>query len=164
MKKLVGIFCNVHSASKWNEGLTDTTELGWSSCDSSRCWLIVNVGFFSLGSDKEKVQVREVRNWGGDRKEFRLVELSRWIIASEWILWMCTGYLYPDDHLSLQFWGGSKLNHWVSGSRASKFSNCLRMFPLRWWGNSAKTRFEIVLEYSRWSDEEIWLIQVLKLS
>ena len=44
------------------------------------------------------------------------------------------------------------------------FWNCLTMFPLKRWGKSAETSIEIVLEYFRWSDEEIRLKQVLKLS
>ena len=45
-----------------------------------------------------------------------------------------------------------------------KFRNCLSMFLLNWWRNSAKTDFQIVLECFRWSDEEIRLRQVLELS
>ena len=66
---------------------------------------------------------------------------------------------------------------------SNKFWSCLTMFSLKWWrnpvptcfeivlhcfllnrwGDSAETRIEIVLEYFRWSDEEIQLSCVLKL-
>ena len=45
-----------------------------------------------------------------------------------------------------------------------EFWNCLTMFSLKRWGNSAETSFEIVLECFRWSDEEISLRQVSKMS
>ena len=96
-----------YSASNWNDKLTDTIidveELGWSSCSLGRCWLIVKVGILPLRSIK-KVQVREFSNWGGGREEFRLVELSRWNVESEWSKWECARYLYPDCHVSLLNW------------------------------------------------------------
>ena len=66
----------------------------------------------------------------------------------------------------------------------NKFWNCLTIFSLKWWrnparlcfeialqcfllkrwGDSAERSIEIVLEYFRWSDEEIRLKQVLNLS
>ena len=160
MQKLSRNSSKVYSASKWNKGLTDTIieveELGWSSCSSGRWWLIVKVQFCSLRSDKEEVQLRGVRNWEGDWKEFRLVELSRWIVASEWLLCSCTKYLYPDGHVSFQFWA--------------------RVINIIWWGNqerarwlcrpqfAAETSFWIILECFRWGDEEIRLRQVLKSS
>ena len=45
-----------------------------------------------------------------------------------------------------------------------EFQNCLTMFSLERWVNSAETSIEIVWEYFRWSDEELRLKQVLKLS
>ena len=44
------------------------------------------------------------------------------------------------------------------------FWNFLRMFSLKRWGFSAETSFETVWKYFRWSDEEIQLRRVLKLS
>ena len=46
----------------------------------------------------------------------------------------------------------------------NKFWNCLTMISLMWCRNPAKTCFEFVLECFHWSDEEIWLKHVLKLS
>ena len=45
-----------------------------------------------------------------------------------------------------------------------KFENCLTILSLKWSGNPFKTCFEIVLKCFRWSDERIWLRQVLRLS
>ena len=45
-----------------------------------------------------------------------------------------------------------------------KFWECLRIFSLKRWGNSGETSFEIVWQYFRWTDEEIRLRRVLKLS
>ena len=45
-----------------------------------------------------------------------------------------------------------------------KYWDCLRIFSLKRWGNSGETSFEIVWQYFRWSDEEIRLRRVLKLS
>ena len=42
--------------------------------------------------------------------------------------------------------------------------DCLRLYFLKRWGNSAQTSFETVWQYFRWSDEEIRLGRVLKLS
>ena len=118
-KILLRIFSEIYSTSIWKERFTDTIieneELSWSSDSSGGYWLIVNFEFCSLKCDKKKIQVREVRNWEGGRKEVRLVELSRWIEVSYWILWTCTGYLYPDGHVSLQFW--------------------VRANRIIWWGN-----------------------------
>ena len=160
MQKLLRVSSKVYSASKWNEGLTDTIieagEPGWNYCSSCRCWLVVNVGFCSPRSDKEDVQVRGVWNWGGDGKEFRLVELSTWIVASEWIGWPCTGFLYTDGHVSFQFWAGANtIIWWWNREQVGWF--CRAEF-------AAKTSFYIVLEFFRWGDDEFWLIQFLKLS
>ena len=46
----------------------------------------------------------------------------------------------------------------------NKFWNCLTIFSLKWWRNPAMTGFEIVLQCFRWSDEEIQLRRVSKLS
>ena len=45
-----------------------------------------------------------------------------------------------------------------------KYLDCLRIFSLKWWGNSAQTGLEIVWQCFLWSDEEIRLRRVLKLS
>ena len=45
-----------------------------------------------------------------------------------------------------------------------KYWECLRIFSLKRWGNSGETSFEIVWQYFRWSDEEMRLRRVLKLS
>ena len=45
-----------------------------------------------------------------------------------------------------------------------KYWDCLRIYLLKRWGNSAQTSFETVWKYFRWSDEEIRLGRVLKLS
>ena len=45
-----------------------------------------------------------------------------------------------------------------------KYWDCLRTFSLKRWGYSAETSFESVWQYFRWSDEEIRLRRVLKLS
>ena len=45
-----------------------------------------------------------------------------------------------------------------------KYWDCHRIFSLKWWGISAQTSFETVWHYFRWSDEEIRLRRVLKLS
>ena len=44
----------------------------------------------------------------------------------------------------------------------NKFWKCLTIFSLKWWRNPAKTSFEIVLQCFRWSNEGIWLRQVLR--
>ena len=44
------------------------------------------------------------------------------------------------------------------------FWNSLTMFSLKRWGNSAVISLKIVWQYFRWSDEEIRLRRVLKLS
>ena len=46
----------------------------------------------------------------------------------------------------------------------NKYWDCLRLYLLKRWGNSAQTSFETVWQYFRWSDEEIRLGHVLKLS
>ena len=79
-----------------------------------------------------------VRSWRGCRGEFRLAELSRWIVTSYWILWKCAGYLYPDGHVSFQFW--ARANRIIRrASRAGKLALYNRKL--------VKTSFEIVLEY-----------------
>ena len=107
IKSLLRTSSEVHPASIWIEQLTDTIndieQLSWSSCSSSGCWLIVKIGFFSLRINREKIQVGEVRNWGGGLKKFSFVEMSRWNVTSKRNLWTCTGYLYPCGHVSLQF-------------------------------------------------------------
>ena len=45
-----------------------------------------------------------------------------------------------------------------------KYWDCLRFFSLKQWGILVETSFEIVWQYFRWSDEEIRLRRVLKLS
>ena len=45
-----------------------------------------------------------------------------------------------------------------------KYWDCLRIFSLKRWGNSAETNFEIVWQLFCWSDEGIRLRQVLRLS
>ena len=45
-----------------------------------------------------------------------------------------------------------------------KYWDCLRTFSLKRWGYSAETSFESAWQYFRWSDEEIRLRRVLKLS
>ena len=91
-KNLLRFSSEFYSTGNWNERLTDTIieveNLGWSSGSSSGCWLIVNIGFYSLRSDKEKIQIKEVRNWGEGRKEFRLVQLSRWILKIMLVHWV----------------------------------------------------------------------------
>ena len=83
----------------------------------------------------------EVRNWGGGLREFRLLELSRWIVARVWILWLCTGYLYPDGHVSLQIWTrANRIIWWADRAQVSWL--CIAEI-------AAKRSFEIVLEYSR---------------
>ena len=83
--------------------LTDTiieVEKGcWCSGSLGLWWLLGNVGSLLAESDK-----KEVRSWEGGREEFHLAESSRWIVATEWILWKCAGCLYPDGHVSSQFW------------------------------------------------------------
>ena len=73
IKCLLRISSEVHSASNWIELLADTIidieELSWSSCSSSGCWLIVKIRFFSLRINTEKIQVGEVKNWGGNLKK-----------------------------------------------------------------------------------------------
>ena len=49
-------------------------------------------------------------------------------------------------------------------SGSDVFWNCLTMFLLKPWGNMAETSIELVLEYICWSDEDVWLKQVLKPS
>ena len=102
----------------------------------------------SLRSDK-----KEVRSWRGGREEFRLAGLSRWIVASEWILWSCTGYIYPDGHVSLLIWArANRIIRWANWEQVSwlldnkfwgkdKFRKCLieylydEDFDLEsWWG------------------------------
>ena len=157
---MLRISSGVYSTSNWNERLTDTIierkMLGWSSSSSKGCWLIVNIGFCSLRSDKEKIQVGKVTKWGRGRQEFRLVELSRWIVTSVWKLWPCTGHVYPDGHVSLQFWTRANRNiWWANRERISWF--CRSEF-------ADKTSFQIVLEYFCWSNKELKLWQILRLS
>ena len=47
---------------------------------------------------------------------------------------------------------------------SNKFWTCLTIFSLKWWRSPVNTCFEIVLQCFRWSDEGIWLRQVLRLS
>ena len=55
------------------------------------------------------------------------------------------------------------LNWWRNPNKTC-FESALQCFSLKPWGDSAETSIEIVLEYFRWSDEEIRLKQVLNLS
>ena len=45
-----------------------------------------------------------------------------------------------------------------------KYWDCLRIYLLKRWGNSAQTSFETVWQFFRWNDEEVRLRRVLKLS
>ena len=81
-------------------------------CSTGGCCLIVKIGFCSLRIDGEKIQVREVMNWGGGQKDFRFVELGRQCGESEWILWTYTGYMYLFGHMSLQFRMRADKNIW----------------------------------------------------
>ena len=45
-----------------------------------------------------------------------------------------------------------------------KYWDCLRIYLLKRWENLARTSFETVWQYFRWSDEEVRLRRVLKFS
>ena len=156
-KYLLRTFSETYSISQRNERLTDTIieieELGWSSGSSSGCWLIVNTGFCSLRSYEEKIQKREVRKWGKGRKKFRLVELSRWIVASEWIIWTCTGYSYPDGHGSLLLWTrANRIIWWADRKRVNWFCRS---------EHAAKTIF--VIGKFRWRDFCLGIISMMRI-
>ena len=152
-KNLLRTSSENYSAGNRNETLTGSIirveKMCWSSCSLCRCWLIVNVEVWV--ADK-KIQVKEVRNWGGGREEFRLVELSRWIVASEWIIRMCTGYLYPDGHVSLHIWTrANRIIRWADREQVSwlcitefgkdKFWNCLRIIHVEEMRKFGKDKF-----------------------
>ena len=128
--------------------------------------------FCSLRSDK-KTQVREVRNLGGGREAFGLVELSRWIVASEWIIWMCTGYLYPDGHVSLQIgtrakriigWADQEQVSWfcIKEFGKDKYRNCLRIFFVEEMKKFGKDKFRdclrifLIEEMRKFGKDKFW--------
>ena len=133
--------------------LTDTiieVEKGcWCSGSLGLWWLLENVGSLLAESDK-----KEVGSWGGSREEFRLAELSRWIVASEWILWKCAGYLYPDGHVSFRFrMGANKIIRWMNREQVSwlcrgdeeiwqrQVRNCLRIILVEEMRRFGKDKF-----------------------
>ena len=97
----------------------------------------------------------------------RIFSLKWWRILSQTsfeIVWQC--FLWSDEEIRLR--RVLKLSYivFVEAMREvgwDKYWDCLRIFSLKRWANSAETRFEIVWHYFRWSDEEIQLSCVLKL-
>ena len=95
-----------------------------------------------------------------------LVEMMKNFVSNKF--WNCL------TMFSLKWWGisaetsfESVLQYFVEVMKKSSwdvFWNCLTMFSLKRWRKSAETSIEIVLDNFRWSDEEIRLKQVLKLS
>ena len=122
---------------------------------------------FSPLKSVKNFQLREVRSWRGGREELRLAELSRWIVASEWIIWLYTGYLYPDGHVSFPIrTRANKIIRWANWQRASwlcvtdfaaktSLGIVLENFLQMRRRNLAKTSLGIVLEYflqMRWGN------------
>ena len=50
--------------------------------------------------------------WEESGREFRLREVGWLMVASEWILWSCTGILYSNGHVFFQFWARANRIIW----------------------------------------------------
>ena len=106
--------------------------------------------------------------------------LSRWIVASEWILWLCTGYLYLDGHVSLLVW--ARANRiirranleqvgWLYNRFYNKgeFRDCLRIFLTDGMRKFGKDRFRnclrifLVEEMGKFGKDKFWNCLVMFL-
>ena len=96
-----------------------------------RCWLIAKIGVLLVEKYWGEDSTKEVSNWGRDRTEFCLVEISMWIVTIEWILRTCTGYLYPSGHISLEFGLIAKRIIWRRQSRRMRSVLEMRVLQLR---------------------------------
>ena len=112
----------------------------------------------------------EMRNFGKDRfwNCLRMFSKRRWGNLAKTSFQIVLERLRRGDE---EYWqrqvlklSWNVLEEEMRNFGTDKFWNCLRSFSKRSWGNLAKTGFEIVLEYSRRGDEEIWQRHVLKLS
>ena len=96
----------------------------------------------------------------------RIFSMKWWGISAQTIfesVWQC--FLWRDEEIRLRRVLKLSLNVFVEAMREvgwDKYWDCLRLFSLKRWGNSAETSFEIVWQYFRWKDEEIQLGCVLK--
>ena len=98
----------------------------------------------------------------------KFFSLRRWGNSTETsfeIAWQY--YRWNDEEIRLR--RVLKLSYSVFVGAMSEFGwdknwDCLQIYLLKRWGNSAQTSFETVWQYFRWSDEEIRLRRVLKLS
>ena len=114
--------------------------------------------------------VETTRKFGCD--EFwnclRMFSLKRWGTSAETsfeIVWQF--FRWSDEETQLRRDLKLPYNVFVEAMRGfgwGKYWDCHRIFSLKWWGISAQTSFETVWHYFRWSDEEILLRRVLKLS
>ena len=96
----------------------------------------------------------------------RIFSMKWWGISAQTTfesVWQC--FRWRDEEIRLGRVLKLSLNVLVEAMRevgCDKYWDCLRLFSLKWWGNSAETSFEIVWQYFCWSDEEIQLGCVLQ--
>ena len=98
----------------------------------------------------------------------KMFSLNRWGTSAGTnfeIVWQF--FRWSDEDIQLRRVLKLPYNVFVEAMRGfgwDKYWDYLRIFSLKWWGNSAQTSFEIDWQYFLWSDEEIRLGRVLKLS
>ena len=97
-----------------------------------------------------------------------MFSLKRWGFSAETSFEFVWKYFrWSDEEIQLRRVLKLPYNVFVEAMRGfgwHKYLDCLRIFSLKWWGNSAQTGLEIVWQCFPWSDEEFRLRRVLKLS
>ena len=118
----------------------------------------------------DNIFVEAMREFGWDKYWdcVRMFSLKRWGYSAETSFESVWQYFrWGDEEIRLRCILNFSYNVFVEAMSEfgwDKYWDCLRMFSLKRWGYSAETSFESVWQYFRWSDEEIRLRRVLKLS
>ena len=154
------------SLKQWGNSVETSFEIVWQyfrwSHEEIRLRRVLKLSY--------NVFVEAMREFGWDKYWdcLRIFSLKRWGNSGETSFETVWQYFrWSDEEIPLRRVLKLSYNVFVEAMRQfgwDKYWDCLRFFSLKQWGNSVETSFEIVWQYFRWSDEEIRLRRVLKLS
>ena len=148
-------------------------EFGWDNywdCLRYFSWSSEKIRLKQVFKLSDNIFVEIMKKFGQDVfwNCLTMFSLKRWGILAETSIEIVLEYIcWSDEETRLKQVLKLSDNIFVEMMKKSGkdvFWNCLTMFSLNRWRNSSETSIEIVLDFFRWSSEEAWLKQVLKLS
>ena len=155
------------SLKRWGNSAITSFEIVWQyfRWSDEECWLrrVLKLSY--------NVFVEAINEFGWDKYWncwLTIFLLKQWVNSAQTsfeTVWQ--NFRWSDEEIRSRLVLKLSYNVFVEAMRevgGDKYWDCLRLFSLKRWGTSAQTSFEIDWQYFLWSDEEIRLGRVLKLS